>query len=137
MTATTTHMEDHAVAFRDRSRRLRAWGLGLLSAAGLLWVWCAVLLLTPYSAEKATTGGTTECEARLFTEGDTANSGRWRGDWCEGERDWPEAVAVLGLSVPMSVIGAILFTTGAVSVRMSEHGEDLARLRKLDSRPAE
>lgn len=129
----------HDVAFRERSRRLRAWGLGLLSAAGLLWTWCAVLLLTPYEADRTIGDGTnrpTECESRLLTEGDTANSGKWRGDWCESERDWPETIAVLALSVPISIVGTILFTTGTVSVRVSEHAEDIARLRERDARPA-
>ncbi|GAA3790209.1 hypothetical protein ACFS5L_40270 [Streptomyces phyllanthi] len=137
MSRTYDHTYVHDVAFRERSRRLRAWGLGLLSVAGLLWVWCAVLVLTPYETEKTLDDGrtsTTECESRLFTEGDTANSGRWSGGWCASERDWPEVAAVLGVSVPVSIVGTILFTTGAVSVRLSEHGEELARLREQDAR---
>ncbi|GAB2983077.1 hypothetical protein GCM10023080_056560 [Streptomyces pseudoechinosporeus] len=72
----------------------------------------------------------------MNTEDGTANSGKWRGDWCASERDWPETVAVLALSVPVSIVGAILFTTGTVSVRVSEHAEDIARLRERDARPA-
>ncbi|WP_338145971.1 hypothetical protein [Streptomyces scabichelini] len=124
------------MAFRERSRRLRAWGLGFLSVAGLLWVWCAVLLLMPYQVGEPDTVNHDECESRLLTDLGTANEGSWRAETCESERDWPEAVAVLALSVPVSIVGAILFTTGIVSVRLSEHAEDIARLKERDARTA-
>jgi hypothetical protein len=129
--------DDLTVAFRERSRRLRAWGIGLLSLAGLLWAWCAVLLLTPYETERTLGSGrvdTTECESRLFTEGDTANEGRWSADWCEAERDWPEITAFLALSLPVSIAGTVVFMTGAVSVRISEHDADVAYFRQRDAR---
>ncbi|MFJ8078195.1 hypothetical protein ACIQ7Q_30755 [Streptomyces sp. NPDC096176] len=39
-----------------------------------------------------------------------------------------KAVAALGVSVPVAVVGAMLFTIGAVRARRSEHVADIARL---------
>ncbi|MFI6080010.1 hypothetical protein ACIBBB_03270 [Streptomyces sp. NPDC051217] len=72
-----------------------------------------------------------ECQSRLLTESGTANQGLQRGDWCQNERDWPEAPAVLGLSVPVSAAGVGLFTSGSVSLRMSAHAEATRELDKL------
>jgi hypothetical protein len=72
----------------------------------------------------------------LLTDGDTADEGLRRSDWCEHERDWPEALAVLGLSVPVSAVGAMLFTGGSVSSRMSAHAEAMRVLDVLAERPS-
>ncbi|MEU0371412.1 hypothetical protein ABZ070_14325 [Streptomyces sp. NPDC006283] len=112
--------------FRIRSRRIQGWGVALLAIAAVLWAWCGVLLAAPYEAERAYLDPT-ECEARLTTEWGTVNNGKRRSP-CGNERDWPEAVAVLGLSVPVAVVGAMLFTSGAVRTRMSEHAAEIARL---------
>ncbi|MEU9009025.1 hypothetical protein AB0D12_04400 [Streptomyces sp. NPDC048479] len=114
------------IEFRARAKRVRAWGFGLLSAAALLWVWFGVQLLTPYDA-----GYQSLCEARLFTDRSTANEGSYNGDnRCTAERDWPELLGVLGLSVPVSVVGAVLYTSGSVSNRMSEHLAEVTRLNE-------
>ncbi|MEV6784317.1 hypothetical protein [Streptomyces sp. NPDC051098] len=112
------------IEFRGRARRVQGWGVGLFALSGLLWVWFGVLLLTPYDLD----GRNHECEARLFTDRSTANEGLGNGSSCPAERDWPELVAVLGLSVPVSVVGAVLFTSGTVSNRMSEHLAEVTRL---------
>ncbi|MFF8288840.1 hypothetical protein ACF068_06340 [Streptomyces sp. NPDC016309] len=128
---------DYDQDFRVRARRTRGWGAGLLSLAALLWTWCAVLLLTPYQAErKPDDRHPRECESRLLTHGGTANDGVWRGDWCADERDWPEALAVLGLSVPVAVAGAVMFTVGSVSGRMSAHAEAMRVLDGPAGRPS-
>ncbi|OLO33563.1 hypothetical protein PZ61_0225785 [Streptomyces sp. MNU77] len=121
---------DFDLDFRERSTRIRDWGAGLLLLSALLWGWCAILLLTDYEVEKPN-GNTDECAARLFTEGGTANEGLWRGDYCEDERDWPEALAVLGLSLPVSLVGTALFTTGSVSRRMSGHAQAMRELDRI------
>lgn len=121
---------EYDLEFRERSTRIRDSGAGLLLLAALLWGWCAILLLTDYSVE-ARDGNTTECAARLFTEGGTANEGVWKGDDCGDERDWPEALVILGLSLPVSLVGTALFTTGAVSRRMSGHSQAMRELDKL------
>ncbi|MER7700357.1 hypothetical protein [Streptomyces sp. NPDC096095] len=121
---------EYDIEFRERSTRIRDCGTGLLLLAAFLWGWCAILLLTSYSVE--TRGGhTDECASRLFTEGGTANEGRWRGDYCADERDWPEALAILGLSLPVSLVGTALFTTGHVSRRMSGHTQAMRELDRI------
>ena len=121
---------DYDLDFRDRAARTRAWGIGLLSLATLLWAWCAVLLLMPYTVdEEPDDDYPQECESRLFTDRGTANEGLVNGDHCADERDWPEVVAVLGVSLPVSVVGMGLFTIGTVTRRMSAHGE---AMRELD-----
>ncbi|TLS44800.1 hypothetical protein FE633_18365 [Streptomyces montanus] len=118
--------------FRDRASRIRTWGIGLLSLAALLWTWCFLLLLTPYEVdEEPDDRYPQECASRLLTERGTANDGLQTGDWCQNERDWPEALAVLGLSVPVSVAGVALFTSGSLSRRMSAHAEAMRELDKL------
>ncbi|NYV76211.1 hypothetical protein HW445_18110, partial [Streptomyces sp. UH6] len=48
-----------------------------------------------------------------------------------------EALAVLGLSVPASVVGAALVTHGSLSRRMSAHAEAMRELDALaDARAA-
>lgn len=119
--------------FRLRAKRAQAWGAWLLSAAGVLWVWFGVLLLTPYEIPR--TYSSAKCEARLFTDGSTANEGsRYGGVTCAAERDWPELLGVLGLSVPVSLVGAVLYTSGSVSNRLSEHAAEIARLNQADAR---
>ncbi|MEU3600817.1 hypothetical protein ABZ714_19155 [Streptomyces sp. NPDC006798] len=103
--------------------------------AALLRGWCAVLLLTPYDVgrepgDKYPAG----CASRLTTDRGTADDGVRRGDFCADERDWPEALAVRGLSVPVSVIGVALFTSGQVSLRLSAHAQ---ALRFMDRRAEE
>ncbi|CAL9630109.1 hypothetical protein [Streptomyces sp. enrichment culture] len=124
--------------FRHRAYQTRSWGIGLLVVAGLLWTWCTLLLLTPYEVDrKPDDRYPQECESRLLTERGTANEGLAKGDYCSNERDWPEAVAVLGLSVPVSLAGAVLFTSGSVSARMSAHAEAMRELDRIaDEREA-
>lgn len=109
------------------------WGFGLLAVATLLWVWCGVLLTTPYEIDRAHSAHAVECEPRLFTDDGAANEGPSK-DPCGDERDWPEALAVLGLSVPVSVAGAALLAYGLLGVRVSEHAAELARLHELATR---
>lgn len=113
------------LAFRARARRTQTWGFALLSAAALLWVWFGVLLLLPYTLERAY-GEDRKCESRLLTDRGTADKGG--DDTCESERDWPELLGVLGLSVPVAVVGTALYISGSVSHRLSEHAAEVARL---------
>ncbi|MFH8396123.1 MULTISPECIES: hypothetical protein [Streptomyces] len=121
---------EYDLEFRQQSTRIRNWGAGLLLLSALLWGWCAILLLTDYTVETRS-GRTAECEARLLTEGGTANEGLWKGDYCQDERDWPEALLVLGLSVPVALVGTALFTTGQVSRRMSGHSQAMRELDRI------
>ncbi|MFD8209396.1 hypothetical protein ACFV2S_23750 [Streptomyces sp. NPDC059695] len=106
-------------AFRARARRTQGWGVGLLAVAGLLWVWFGVLLLTPYEDAD---GGGSPCPALISSDYVHEKD-------CVASRDWPGTLAVLGGSVPLAVVGAVLCTSGAVSHRMAEH---LAEVNRLD-----
>ncbi|MER5179815.1 hypothetical protein ABT009_15825 [Streptomyces sp. NPDC002896] len=131
---TPTH--EHEAAFRHRSRLLRGWGLALLSIAGILWVWSAVLLVMPYHVTMPVTGEDRTCEAPLYTSpDDAAEKGTSLVEACAAERGWPRIVTVLGTSVPVSAVGAILFTTGAVSLRVAGHAEELTRPKEPDVAP--
>ncbi|MFD9050072.1 hypothetical protein [Streptomyces zaomyceticus] len=107
--------------FRARARRTQGWGLGLLTVAGLLWIWFAVFLVTPY--EDGGDGGGSPCPSLLTSE-------YVHDDDCVEARDWPGLVALLGGSIPFAVVGGALYTSGAVSHRMAEH---LAEVTRLDS----
>ncbi|WP_418961176.1 hypothetical protein [Streptomyces tritici] len=123
---------EYDLDFRARAGRIRAWGIGMLSLAALLWTWCLLLLLTPYEVDRKPGDRYPEkCESRLFTERGTANEGLYRNDWCQNERDWPEALAVLALSVPATAAGVALFTIGSVTRSMSAHAEALRELDKF------
>ncbi|MFF2858833.1 hypothetical protein ACFVSX_02950 [Streptomyces rubiginosohelvolus] len=124
---------EYDVEFREQAARIRNWGVGLLVLAGLLWGWCAVLLMTEYTVETRT-GFEKECAARLFTDRGTANEGVYAGDYCADERDWPEALAVLGLSIPVALVGTALVTTGSVTRRMSSHAQAMRELDRIAER---
>ncbi|WYB30226.1 hypothetical protein V6574_09610 [Streptomyces sp. SM1P] len=124
---------DYDLEFREQAARIRTWGLGLLVLAGLLWGWCAYLLTTEYTIETRT-GFEKECAARLFTDRGTANEGVYAGDYCANERDWPEALVVLGLSIPVSLVGTALVTTGSVTRRMSSHAQAMRELDRIAER---
>lgn len=138
LNSSTMRSREYDLDFRDRASRIRAWGVGLLALAALLWTWCAVLLLVPYKVdEEPGDRYPRECESRLLTERGTANEGLQNGDWCQDERDWPEALAVLGLSIPVSAAGVALFTSGSLSRRMSAHAEAMRELDRIaDARKA-
>ncbi|MFF5786055.1 hypothetical protein ACFY8P_13955 [Streptomyces sp. NPDC012693] len=112
----------YAEDLRARARRTQGWGLGLLTVAALLWVWFGVLLLTPYAQE----GPGSPCPALLTSE-------YVHHDDCVESRDWPGLLALLGGSLPLAVVGGALYTSGAVSHRMSEH---LAEITRLDTASA-
>ncbi|WP_097874726.1 hypothetical protein [Streptomyces sp. ms184] len=126
---------EYDIEFREQAARIRNWGLGLLVLAGLLWGWCAYLLMTEYTIETRT-GFEKECAARLFTDRGTANEGVYAGDYCADERDWPEALVVLGLSIPVALVGTALVTTGSVSRRMSGHAQAMRELDRIAERRA-
>ncbi|MEU6623274.1 hypothetical protein ABZ926_21230 [Streptomyces litmocidini] len=111
-------------AFRARARRTQGWGLGLLALAVLLWIWLAVLLFTPYETGESDH----DCTSRFTSENlHDSDSG------CVNERDWPELLAVLGASVPLAVIGSVLYTSGSVSHRMAEHLAEVTRLDRASA----
>ncbi|MGW0904121.1 hypothetical protein [Streptomyces sp. NPDC002853] len=123
MNPTTSHAR-----LQKRAKNAEAWGFLLLAAGIALWVWFALAMVLPYDA------GGTSCESRLFTDGPTANSGSIHSDSCGARRDWPKMLGILGLSVPASVAGALLHTSGKASQRLNEHAVEIARLKELVER---
>ena len=113
------------IEFRARARRTQGWGLGLLALAGLLWIWLAVLLFAPYEAGEYRTK---ECLSRWSSENLHSDGRR-----CVEERDWRELLAVLGASVPLAVVGSVLYTSGSVSHRMAEHLAEVTRLNEASA----
>ncbi|MEV8362437.1 hypothetical protein [Streptomyces niveus] len=109
-----------ATRFLLRAKNQEAWGFVLLGITGALWLWFAFLLLTPYGS----------CESRLFTDAPTANAGTSFRNSCAAERDWPELLGVLGLSVPTSVVGAVLHTSGRFGILLSEQAAASAAVRR-------
>ncbi|WP_351225852.1 hypothetical protein [Streptomyces sp. NPDC002133] len=118
--------------FREQAGRAKLWGAVLLGVAGLLWVWFAVLLFTPYQFDDGYSDPV-NCDSPFFTDRSDANAAAAEGSSCVAERDWPELLAVLGGSVPFAVTGTVLYTTGAVSKRISEHAAEIARLKEADA----
>ncbi|MCT4352129.1 hypothetical protein M5362_03135 [Streptomyces sp. Je 1-79] len=114
------------IEFRTRARRTQGWGLGLLTLAGLMWIWLAVLIFAPYEAGDYR--DTDECKSRWTTH----NLHNGSSD-CVAERDWPELLAVLGGSMPLAVVGAVLYTSGSVSNRMAEHLAEVTRLNEAST----
>ncbi|MFG3116670.1 hypothetical protein ACGF4C_19985 [Streptomyces sp. NPDC048197] len=129
-------MHPEVEKFRERSVRARDMGFGLVIIAALLWVWCGVLLIMPYEVKTGPDTLSQKCAARLFTDEGTANEGRLE-DACADERDWPELLAVLGASLPISVVGSALITYGSLSIRMSKHAVALAGFRESAAREKE
>ncbi|MFE9907760.1 hypothetical protein [Streptomyces clavifer] len=76
-----------------------------------------------------------DSESRLFTDRGTADAGELHGDYRAQERDWPEVLAVLGMSVPVPVAGGTLFAMGTVSRRISSYGRAIRELDKPADRP--
>lgn len=117
--------------FTSRSGRLRAWGVGLLAVAGLLWVYAAWSVFTPYTDHHWDKG----CTAPAFADRKDlyVDDGLPDGDRqdhlerCAASRDWPGPVSALVLSTPLGVGGALLFAVGATAVRLREHEEARAR----------
>ncbi|MER7519880.1 hypothetical protein [Streptomyces sp. NPDC126499] len=98
---------------RARAVRTQGWGLGLLTVAALLWVWCAVLLLTPYETAAGNGCGTLLADEYHHDED------------CYESRDWPELLGLLATSVPFAVAGAMVHTRGALTDRLAPLLADL------------
>ncbi|WP_371526450.1 hypothetical protein OG302_10015 [Streptomyces sp. NBC_01283] len=109
--------------FATSAQRRRAWGGALLGAAGLIWLVLAYQLIAPFS-EGDDSSGSRKCQSMLFYEDEGDDAPTWADatwDDCRAERRWPEMLGWLGLSVPLSVGGAVLYTSGATSLRMREY----------------
>ncbi|MFF5971145.1 hypothetical protein ACFY7C_06410 [Streptomyces sp. NPDC012769] len=92
---------------RARALRSQGWGIGLLTVAALLWVWSAVLLLTPYETDAGNGCGTLLTDEYHHDEA------------CYESRDWPEILGLLAASLPFAVAGSITYTRGTLTHRLA------------------
>ncbi|WP_327176307.1 hypothetical protein OG599_14050 [Streptomyces sp. NBC_01335] len=101
--------------FDRRASARSAWGMGLTAVAAVLLVWLGRLLLVPFGVT-SDGGREIDCGAPV-SETYSPDS----PSVCAGERQWPELVGVLGLSVPFAVTGAALWVSGSSRRRTAEH----------------
>ncbi|WP_406452945.1 hypothetical protein OG782_20345 [Streptomyces sp. NBC_00876] len=108
--------------FRMRADRLRSWGIGLLVCACLFWIYAAWQVFTPYDS----TYNAVDCPAPInseprdiyFADSGSAHESALQ---CASDRNWPQPLAALVLSIPLSLIGTGLLTAGTVSIRLRHH----------------
>ncbi|MFI6092999.1 hypothetical protein [Streptomyces sp. NPDC051218] len=112
--------------FRTRANRLQGWGLGLLACASLLWLYAAWQVFTSYDS----TYNQVDCPAPvnaeprdLYYEGPAG--AHTEALQCASDRSWPQPLAALVVSVPLTAIGSGLLTAGYVSIRLRNHQDDL------------
>jgi hypothetical protein len=107
--------------FGASASKRRTWGGALFAAAGVIWIVLAWQLMMPFSDGDDDSSSSRKCHSVLFYEGDapTWQDSTW--DDCRAQRRWPEMLAWLGLSVPLSVVGAALYTSGSTSLRVREY----------------
>ncbi|MFF1692655.1 hypothetical protein ACFVXC_03395 [Streptomyces sp. NPDC058257] len=114
-------MGDFEQKFARSAENRRNWGAVLLAAAAVIWLVLAWQLMMPFSDGDDEYASSRKCESMLFYEGDDPT---WQDDtWddCRAQRRWPEMLGWLGLSVPLSVAGAALWTSGATSRQLREY----------------
>ncbi|MER5253431.1 hypothetical protein [Streptomyces sp. NPDC002855] len=108
--------------FAASAQKRRAWGAALFLAAGIIWAVLAYQLMAPFSdGDDEYSSSSRTCQSVLFYEGDAPTWADATWDDCRAQRRWPEMLGWLGLSVPLSVAGAVLFTGGSTSLRMREY----------------
>ncbi|MGW6062531.1 hypothetical protein [Streptomyces sp. NPDC055189] len=107
--------------FATAAQRRRVAGGALLVVAGIIWVVLAYQLMAPFSEGDDDSSSSRKCQSMLFYEGDDPTWAEATWDDCRAERRWPEMLGWLGLSVPLSVGGAVLYTSGSTSLRIREY----------------
>lgn len=107
--------------FAASAEKRRIWGGVLFFAASVIWAVLAWQLMVPFSDGDDDSSSSRKCQSVLFYEGDapTWQDATW--DDCRAQRRWPEMLGWLGLSVPLSVVGGALFTSGSTRLRVREY----------------
>ncbi|MFC9249101.1 hypothetical protein ACFT7S_35240 [Streptomyces sp. NPDC057136] len=113
--------------FDRRAGALMAWGVGLLLVATGLLAWLGYLLLAPFTM--ASYQHDVECEAPI-----SATYAPDEGSFCGSERDWPELLGILSLSVPPAVTGAALLVSGSTRRRTSTHVLQVLEMQASEER---
>lgn len=112
-----TSAAEYAEEFRHRADQQRLWGLRVMAAGAALWVWFAYLIMFPYDVEYGS-GPEVECDPLLFGDGPS--------ELCAEQRPWWEALAVLGVSIPVTIAGAVLYVIAVAGLNTSRYREDMA-----------
>ncbi|MEV2250820.1 hypothetical protein AB0I94_09620 [Streptomyces sp. NPDC050147] len=107
--------------FAAGAQRRRIWGGVLFFAASVIWAVLAWQLTVPFSDGDDGSSSSRECQSVLFYEGDAPTWHDSTREECRAQRRWPEMLGWLGLSVPLSVVGAVLYSSGSTSLRMREY----------------
>ncbi|GAA3129011.1 hypothetical protein ACFQ0X_09815 [Streptomyces rectiviolaceus] len=107
--------------FAASAQKRRNWGGALFFVAGIIWIVLAWQLMAPFSDGDDEYSSSRKCQSVLFYEGDAPTWAESTWDDCRAQRRWPELLGWLGLSVPLSVVGAVLYTSGSTSLRMREY----------------
>ncbi|GFN06159.1 hypothetical protein ACIQ9K_11780 [Streptomyces microflavus] len=90
---------------------MQSWGAVLLIAACALWVRLAFLLVE-------------QSDASCY--GETQNCGLIEA--------WPEQLTILAVSVPLSVLGTVLFVAGTVRRQISAHVLEVIEMQRAEKR---
>lgn len=101
--------------FHHRSALMQTWGAVLLLIACALWVWLGFLL----------------------ADQDGMRCYVGRSSVCEVESDVPKGLTVLGISAPLSVLGAGLLVAGSVRRQTSAHVFEVIEMQKSEERSRE
>ncbi|GAA1313560.1 hypothetical protein GCM10009647_039660 [Streptomyces sanglieri] len=98
--------------FHHRSALMQSWGAVLLLVACALWVWLGFLL-----------AGQQDMYCYRTMSGS-----------CEVESGLPKQLTVLGISAPLSVVGAGLLVAGTVRRQTSAHVFEVIEMQKSEER---
>ncbi|MGW0855286.1 hypothetical protein [Streptomyces sp. NPDC002690] len=115
--------------FDRRASTRSAWGMGLVAVAAVLLVWLGWLLLVPFSVTSSVGDHEIDCGAPVSEVYSPSSK-----NVCADERQWPELIGVLGLSVPFAVTGAALWVSGNSRKRTAEHVLRLLELQESEGR---
>ncbi|MFE7618919.1 hypothetical protein [Streptomyces sp. NPDC057496] len=100
--------------FHHRSALMQTWGSVLLLAACVLWIWLGFLLADPEDTYYY--GGTSVYKV---------------------ESGVPKQLTLLGISVPLSVLGTGLLVAGSVRRQTSAHVFEVIEMQKSEERSRE
>ncbi|MFJ3973852.1 hypothetical protein [Streptomyces sp. NPDC090021] len=126
----------HEIAFRQRADRMQTRGIFLLVAAGCIWLALAYQLFAPFSI-KRDANGSIECASRVFYDDGDDDSRQSRrktyedaeGIRCAIARDPADMLGLLLLSLPLAAIGISQYTSGALSLTLRHHKDEVAYLK--------
>ncbi|MFI1223025.1 MULTISPECIES: hypothetical protein [unclassified Streptomyces] len=113
--------------FDRRAGTRLVWGVCLSAVAAGLLLRLGWLLLVPYSVPSHIRD--VECGSPL-ENGGSHNS----RSVCAGQREWPELVGLLALSVPTTAVGAALIVSGTSRRRISAHVFEVLEMQASEER---